>query len=78
MEHPPAPQCSAAHRGDNVRGSVCNGLRLDGERKYQRVREGEPGRKPVQTSGHFVPHLTSPLRLKSIEDLITGLAGRCR
>jgi len=35
MESPSAPKRAAVDRGDNVRGSVRNGIRVDGERKHQ-------------------------------------------
>jgi len=35
MEDPPAPECLAADRGDDVRDSVCDDIRLDGKWKHQ-------------------------------------------
>jgi len=35
MENPPASECSAPDRGDDVRESVRNGVVLDVEWKYQ-------------------------------------------
>ena len=54
MEHPPASEHPAPGRSDNVREPVRNGVRLDGERKHQRLREDTPGRKPLGTSTFFV------------------------
>jgi len=51
VENPPASECPAAHRSDDVRGSVRDDIRLDGEWKRQRVRESAPGCKPVETGG---------------------------
>jgi len=49
MEDPPASEHPAPGRSDNVREPVRNGVRLDGERKYQRLREDTPGCEPVGT-----------------------------
>jgi len=35
MESPSAPKRAAADRGDDDRGSVRNGIRVDGEWKHQ-------------------------------------------
>jgi len=35
VEDPPASECLAADRGDDVRDSVRNDIRLDGEWKHQ-------------------------------------------
>ena len=54
MENPPTSECPSPCRGDNVRESVRDGVRLDGERKYQRFREGKPGCRPVEAGALFV------------------------
>ena len=58
VESPPASEYPAADRGYDVRGSVCDDIRLDGERKHQRLREGTPGCQPVGTGGFFTQILT--------------------
>ena len=35
VEIPPASKCPAADRSDDVRGSVCDDIELDGEWKHQ-------------------------------------------
>ena len=42
MENPPASECPTTDRSDDVRDSVRNGIRLDGERKHQQLCEGTP------------------------------------
>jgi hypothetical protein len=76
MENPPASERPAADRSDDVRDSVRNGIRLDGERKHQRLREGTPGCKPVG-AGRF-SFKVSPSSLQVHDDRITYLAGRRR
>ena len=49
LESPPALKCPAANRRDHVRISICDGLGLDAEWEYQRVREGKPRYEPVET-----------------------------
>jgi len=44
MENSPASERATADRSDDVRGdSLRDDIRLDGERKHQRLREGAPG-----------------------------------
>ena len=57
MEGPPAPECPAADRSDDVRDSVRDDIRLDGEWKRQRVREGTPGYRSVE-AGRFSLNLS--------------------
>ena len=55
MEGPPASECPAVDRSDDVRKSVHNGIRLDGEWEHQRFCEGAPKYKPVET-GRILHH----------------------
>lgn len=50
LESPPALECPAANRRDDVRVSICDGLELDAEWEHQRVREGKPRYEPVETA----------------------------
>ena len=54
LENPPASERSAPDWSNNGREPVCNGVRLDGEWKHQRLREGTPGCKPAGASTFFV------------------------
>jgi hypothetical protein len=47
VENAPASECPIADRSDHVRDSVCDGIRLDGQWKHQRLREGTPGCESV-------------------------------
>ena len=49
VEGPPASECPAVDRSDDVRKSVHNGIRLDGKWEHQRFFEGTPKYKPVGT-----------------------------
>ena len=49
MEDPPASECAAADRRHDDRHSVCNDIGLDGERKYQSIRESESRCRQVRT-----------------------------
>ena len=40
VEGPPASECSAADRSDNVWDPICNDIRLDGKWEYQQLCEG--------------------------------------
>ena len=57
VENPPAPKRAAVDGGDNVRDPLCNGIKMDGEWKYQRICQGPPECKPV-TPGGFIQYLT--------------------
>ena len=47
MENAPASECPATDRSGDVRDSVRNDIRLDGQWKHQRFREGTPRCKSV-------------------------------
>ena len=47
MEISATSQRSPLGRSNDVRGSVCNGFGLDGERKHQRVCRGKSGCGPA-------------------------------
>ena len=49
MEDPLSSERAAAVRRDNVWESVRDGIGVDGERQYQRVREGGSQRGSVRT-----------------------------
>jgi hypothetical protein len=49
VENTSAPERPATDRGDDVRESVRNDIRLDGQRQSQRLCEGTSGRTPVGT-----------------------------
>jgi hypothetical protein len=68
MENAPAPERSVAGRSDNVRDSVRNDIGLDGQWKYQRLRESTPGYKSVGT-GRF---LTQCLATSTSSSLTIG------
>ena len=57
MESPPASECAAVNRSDDVRYSVRNGVGLDGEWKYQRLCEGTPGCKSDRAGKMFIESL---------------------
>jgi len=57
MENPPTSECPATDRSDDVQDSVRDGIKLDGEWKHQRFREGTPRRKPVGAGKHFIQSL---------------------
>jgi len=59
VENPPASERPATDRSDDVRGSVRNDLRLDGERKHQQLCEGTSECKPVGAGGNFIRSLTA-------------------
>jgi len=72
VESPPASERSATDRSDNVRVSVCNGVRLDDQWKHQRLHKGTPRGRP---SGAGKPSIQSCTVLASsslavIESLI--------
>ena len=54
MECPSSPECVAPARGDSDRGSVCDGVRMDGKREHQRVREGKSQRGSFGTCEFLV------------------------
>ena len=68
VEDPPTSECPTADRSDDVRDSVRDDIGLDGERKYQRLREGAPRCKPVGAGRLFAQNL---MTFGSIS-LITG------
>jgi hypothetical protein len=49
VEDTPTSEHPAADRSDDVRDSVCDGIRLDGQRKHQQLCEGAPGCESVGT-----------------------------
>jgi len=63
MENPPTSECPSPGRGDNVRESVRDGVRLDGERKHQQFREGTPRCRPVGTGELFVAIILGVLKI---------------
>jgi len=54
MESLPASECLAADRRVNVRDSIRDDIRLDGEWKHQRLCEGASRCEPVGTGKLFV------------------------
>ena len=54
MEDPPASERAATNRRDDDRESVRDDIRMDGERKHQRVHEGKPGRGPARARKFFI------------------------
>ena len=59
VENPPTSKHPVADRGDDVRDSVCDGIRLDGRRKHQRLCEGTPRCKSVGTGMLLTQDLTT-------------------
>ena len=53
VEKPSTSECPAADRSNNVRNSVRDGVRLDGEWKHQRLREDTSRCKPLGAGGFF-------------------------
>ena len=51
MEVPSASERPAANRCHGVGASVRNGIGLDGERKHQRIHQGESQRQPIPACG---------------------------
>ena len=77
MEGAPAPKHPTTDRSDNVRDQVRNGIRLDGEWKYQRLCEGMPGCKPVRAGRFLIQSLavfTSSLLIISSLLQLEGVA----
>ena len=56
MEDPPSSKRAAPVRRNDVRESGRDGIRVDGEREYQPVREGVSQRRSVGTCVFFVQH----------------------
>jgi len=54
VEGAPTSKHPATDWSDNVQGQVRNGIRLDGERKHQRLREGAPRCRQVGIGRLFV------------------------
>ena len=48
VEHPPSSKCPAPGRGDDLKEPICDGIGLDDEWKYWRIRQGKSGCKPDQ------------------------------
>ena len=59
MECPSSPECVAPARGDSDRGSVCDGVGMDGKREHQLVREGKSQRGSFGTCEFLSMILTS-------------------
>ena len=57
LEKPPASECSATCRSDDVRDPVRNDIGLDGEWEHQRLREDTSGCKPVGAGRLFTQRL---------------------
>jgi len=74
MEDPSAPKRAAVDRGDDDRGSVRNGIRVDGKRKHQRVREGKSRYRSAGARGFSIWSLAVTIPLTKLNPL----AGRCR
>ena len=51
VENSPTSKRPSTNWSDDVRDSVRNGLRLDGEQKHQQLCEGTPECKPVGAGG---------------------------
>jgi hypothetical protein len=75
LEDAPTSEHPVTNRGDDVRHSVCDGIRLDGQRKHYRLCEGAPGCKSVGT-GRLLTRCSYRLHSKPIDDRMTPLAGR--
>ena len=63
LEDPPASERPTTDRSDDVRDSVHNGVRLDDERKHQRLREGTLRCKPVGAGRIFTQVSPSSLQV---------------
>lgn len=47
VEVPPTSECPTVNRGGDVKESVRDGISLDVQREYQRIRQGSPGCEPA-------------------------------
>ena len=63
MEDPPTSQRSGTDRSDNVRDSVRNDIRLDGEWKHRQFCEGTPGCKPIGIGRLFAQNIAPSLQV---------------
>jgi len=61
MEDPLPSKCASAVGSDDGGKALCNGFGMDGQWKYQRIRQGTQGCEPVRTRRVLLPLLAPPV-----------------
>ena len=54
MEGPSPPECAPVAGSDNEGPPICNGIRMDDQREYQRIHQVAPGGRSVRACRRLV------------------------
>ena len=77
MEEPTPSECAPAVGSDNGGKSLCDGLGMDDQWKYQRIRQSTPGCEPVRARRVLLPPLASPVTDEITPDSSKVSPGDC-